>query len=949
MKKNVFFLSVFLFTIFCTACKTEVIISTDDNSKACGTLEGKAFFANAQDNSKIQIILDKADGRSANLKTPNAPVQVPSKNSRSVVSYINCNQDGTFRIENLQEGVYTIYAACLNSKERAVSQLITITKNTTTTIPDLKLTATGSLKGKITVDSSPDENAGFLVSVSGTSYMATTDDDGSFVISDIPAATNYKLTIIHGTFTCTWKTGLTVNAFEETDVGEHNFDSSVTPEVLGNGMTFQTVINYELNGGYFSSPYSKIYTLGIGDEVVLPEPKRSNYYFWGWHYKSDFSDEEITCLSDSNFIIGGTLYAEWLFILEEHKSLLISNIQEIIQTGNLTLAGNFDVSIWTSIRTCLMIIHRLNPEVKININLNGVTGITSIPEEAFQNVENLGSMFLPEGVTSINKTAFYGCTSLTEITLPNSVSSIGYSAFSGCSSLTEISIPDGVTSINNFVFYNCSNLTEITIPDSVTSIGDCAFAGCTSLTEITIPDSVTSIGNCTFEGCTSLTEIIIPDSVTSKGYGIFDGCSSLHVTIICHPELFVRLFKHSNFNITKIIIPDGVTSIKKNTFYDCTSLTEIIIPDSVTSIGDCAFKGCTSLTKIAIPDSVSSLGDFAFEGCTSLIKINIPNGVTSIGYYAFSGCTSLTEITIPNGVTSIGYYAFSGCTCLTKIAIPDSVSSIGDFAFKDCTNLTKITIPDSVTYLGDEVFDGCSSLHITITYNPELYNELLSIKTKISEIIIPDSVTSIGFATFEGYTSLTEIIIPDSVTSIGNNAFSNCSSLTEIVIPDSVTSIGFSAFSGCSSLTELTIPRSVTSIGYYAFQDCFSLTEINIPDSVTSIGYMVFAGCSSLTEITIPDSITFIDNFAFEGCSGLTKITIQNGVNFISAYAFRNCINLESVIFENPQGWYVREFDTGEWSYSDIYIRLFASDLSNPEIAAKYLTDDYAGYGWERY
>ena len=86
---------------------------------------------------------------------------------------------------------------------------------------------------------------------------------------------------------------------------------------------------------------------------------------------------------------------------------------------------------------------------------------------------------------------------------------------------------------------------------------------------------------------------------------------------------------------------------------------------------------------VTIPSTLNNydvlcIGRESFYDCTSLTNITIPNGVTSIGGWAFSGCTSLTSITIPNSVTGIGDYAFYSCTSLTNITIPNSVTNIGN-------------------------------------------------------------------------------------------------------------------------------------------------------------------------------------------------------------------------------------------------------------------------------
>ena len=129
--------------------------------------------------------------------------------------------------------------------------------------------------------------------------------------------------------------------------------------------------------------------------------------------------------------------------------------------------------------------------------------------------------------------------------------------FDGHYSLTSITIPNSVTSIGSYAFSDCSGLTTITIPKNVTSIKDGVFGGCRGLTTISIPDSVTTIGNSAFNSCSGLTTITIPNSVTSIGGYAFGYCTNLNSVI----------FKSK---------PSG--TIDKNTFRNCTNLTDIKVP-----------------------------------------------------------------------------------------------------------------------------------------------------------------------------------------------------------------------------------------------------------------------------------------------------------------------------------------------------------------------------------
>ena len=99
---------------------------------------------------------------------------------------------------------------------------------------------------------------------------------------------------------------------------------------------------------------------------------------------------------------------------------------------------------------------RWNEYVKVNLDLS-VSGITEIPEKAFEGASLLG------------------------ITLPNSLVSIKTKAFYSTLSLKKIVIPDNVRIIEAEVFYDCGYLVEITLSASLTNIGKSAFSGCDKL------------------------------------------------------------------------------------------------------------------------------------------------------------------------------------------------------------------------------------------------------------------------------------------------------------------------------------------------------------------------------------------------------------------------------------------------------------------------------------
>ena len=138
--------------------------------------------------------------------------------------------------------------------------------------------------------------------------------------------------------------------------------------------------------------------------------------------------------------------------------------------SNLTEGGSYTIIVTGEISdaTILDIKGALQSKsnAKVNLDLSGTTGLTSIVKQAF-----------------------YGCTGLTSVTIGDSVEEIGEWAFLGCTGLTSVTI--NVTSIGYAAFDGCSNLASVTIGDSVTKIGVSAFNGCSGLKSVTFTDTST--------------------------------------------------------------------------------------------------------------------------------------------------------------------------------------------------------------------------------------------------------------------------------------------------------------------------------------------------------------------------------------------------------------------------------------------------------------------------
>ena len=103
-----------------------------------------------------------------------------------------------------------------------------------------------------------------------------------------------------------------------------------------------------------------------------------------------------------------------------------------------------------------------------------------------------------KSVLEIGANAFNGINTLTGVNLPNSVIVLGLGSFYNCPNLDSVYLGNGLISIGNGSFWGAQALTSIIIPHTVASIGYAAFANCNDLTKITILNPSISFGGDVF-------------------------------------------------------------------------------------------------------------------------------------------------------------------------------------------------------------------------------------------------------------------------------------------------------------------------------------------------------------------------------------------------------------------------------------------------------------------
>lgn len=213
------------------------ILNTPLEEGETASLVGKALFLNQADNSGIVISVEKTDG-----------LRSISSGSRSVVASTTTDSDGSYTIENLEAGTYTLYASSKDSSEKAVSRNNVVVDTRVVTVDDLYLTPVGSVEGIILVDGSTDDSIGTLISIAGTSYMSTASAIGEFVISDVPVGSDYTLVMTKGIDLYIMENTISVSAGEVTEVGSINI-------TLSNNQQGETpIVGIEWQGSLTEAP-----------------------------------------------------------------------------------------------------------------------------------------------------------------------------------------------------------------------------------------------------------------------------------------------------------------------------------------------------------------------------------------------------------------------------------------------------------------------------------------------------------------------------------------------------------------------------------------------------------------------------------------------------------------------------------------------------------------------
>lgn len=309
---------------------------------------------------------------------------------------------------------------------------------------------------------------------------------------------------------------------------------------------------------------------------------------------------------------------------------------------------------------------------------------------------------------------------------------------------------------------------------------------------------------------------------------------------------------NGDVNITSVRITKGVKTIKRNAFYNLSTLQTVIIEGDIEFESN-SFYSCSNIKTIDLGEGITELvavdypSESVFSNCASnLQNIYLPSTYKSSGlggiatwnianFYEYAGAKYLGNQTNPyvylvdridsdTDVTAIhedcmiiGDDAFNSLSSsrLINVEIPNGVKIIGKNAFVGANIMSDgdfINISKNVEYIGEGAFGGCDYPILVDADNQNYKSVNYSLLSKDGKKLY----TACAFD-FENEEFLETYVVPDGVEEICKFAFIGRNDLTSVVFPNSLTKIGNYAFTKCNKLISITIPSSVEFIGDAAF------------------------------------------------------------------------------------------------------------------------------------
>lgn len=230
------------------------------------------------------------------------------------------------------------------------------------------------------------------------------------------------------------------------------------------------------------------------------------------------------------------------------------------------------------------------------------SGVTTIPDYAFNQCENLTSVKMLGKVTSIGSHAFDKCHQLESISGCANIKEIGAFAFAENELMSIDAFPQGLEKVGESALYFCQKAEIGALPSAIRELAPSAFAYCLGLTEIEIPEGITVIPENCFRA-TNAKKITLPEGVTEIDKYAF--MSHKAKSIVLPKSLkVIKTYGLYSVMLRTVYFDTGIEEIGLDAFYAGRSVTFYVYQDSVPM-----FYASANNIKYTLRDENAELGE----------------------------------------------------------------------------------------------------------------------------------------------------------------------------------------------------------------------------------------------------------------------------------------------------------------------------------------------------
>ena len=574
-------------------------------------------------------------------------------------------------------------------------------------------------------------------------------------------------------------------------------------------------------------------------------------------------------------------------------------------------------------------------------------GVSQIKNEAFNGINDIQSVVLPEGLLSIGRNAFVNTLVDDGITIPTTVTYIGTGAIRGpriffnatnCTTFENdafyegefITVGENVQALPTNLFTN--RITTLKMKGNPPTVAQHALERLRSDCQVVVPCGMQATYSAAAEwsAVSNLTErpmfeIAFGDAENGRAY------VQNEATCTTPAQVHAENYSYHHF----VRWTDGNTSNPRyiNLTQD-TLLTPVFAIDTYavalevydTMQGWVAFDNSQSLAfhvtrQVEAMDSLTLVArakpghrflrwdDWDYENYNdSVRRVPVHSDRT---YHPQFETLNLCDTT--DGGHVFCYIYRDGGMMLNSVSndvsgdvvIPDSVmcegmnypvTAVGSWVFGERHGVTTITLPATLRFVGGDAFYNMQGL-TRVNYNGTLAQWCaIDFESGWSNPVLNARHLYIGGE------EVLDLNIPEGVTSIGRNAFRGMNAVPTLTLPSTLDTVGFDAFEDCNGLVYINYTGTVADwcrIGFY--EDWGS-------NPLVFTGQLYINGVK-VTHLVIPEGVTAIKPYAFQGLSYDVPVQLPEGLLSIGRNAFgdawRNVMTVPSTVVSMGE-WAIR-------------------------------------------